>query len=115
MSTRAACLQFLIVVIAIGICAAGYFFYARHESMKRHCQENVAQIGAALQAYAGQHQGHYPKDLQSLKPPPTVACYVAEAGYDKNYQVSSDGMSCSVCCKGDLHGLGPDQPAWRSP
>ena len=88
--------------------------YWRKAKMRDHCQQNIATLGEALQAYAAKHQGQYPKDLKSLQLAGTPACWTAEATYDQNYEVSADGRSASVCCKGDLHGLGQDQPGWHS-
>lgn len=115
MRTRGACLHFLVVGLALCLVSVAGVLYLRRVKMREHCLQNIATLGSALKAYADQHHGQYPKDLKSLQLPATPACWTAEGPYDSNYQVSADGKSASVCCKGDLHGLGQDQPSWHSP
>ena len=117
-SRRGACLKILAVVAGLAALIIVGFFYYRSKMMRDRCVANVQEIGQALQTYATQHQGVYPKDLESLRKSGQLkghkTCHLSElpSSYDQAYKLAPDSRSCTIGC--DNHPLTPEHPNWES-
>lgn len=95
------------------------FEHARNLGQLTACESNLKNIGVALEMYATDNNGVYPKSLDKLTPNylryiPTCPSAGSDT-YTPGYSVS--GTNYTVICSGDNHhavGLPPDYPRYTS-
>lgn len=90
--------------LALFIIALLSAYYLASQTVGKHadplCPRNVSAIGHAIEQYAEQHSGIYPKSLKDLSPailPVLPKCQsVTWDSYQQGYQ--TDGHSFQICC-----------------
>ncbi|MBI2263595.1 MAG: hypothetical protein HYU64_00245 [Armatimonadetes bacterium] len=116
----------LIILSILGIITAiaiPNILKAREQAQVTKCEKNLNDLAVALDAYASEHGGMYPKSLQEivqegkhLKEIPR--CPAAQADtYSASYILEEEGASYTVFCKGNHHqkaGLVPNTPVSRN-
>lgn len=98
---------------------------ARGQGHLTACKANQKNIATALEMWAADHKGKYPKQLSDLiggenggylKQIPT--CPAAEKDtYSSSYKRSADGKKFDICCSGHNHevmDVPADKPAFNS-
>lgn len=119
--------------LVLGLIAAGLFAAifvpnmnrARAQGQLTACKANQKNIGTALEMWASDHRGKYPKQLSDLttgerggylRQIPT--CPAAEEDtYSASYKRSADGKKFEICCSGENHKImdvPPNKPAFNS-
>ncbi|MCE1248576.1 MAG: hypothetical protein LWY06_18210 [Firmicutes bacterium] len=91
------------------------------EGMKLICSSNEKNIGTALEMYAVDNDGHYPKNLKKLTPDYLVKIPECQAAgkdtYSTSYKVSYKPDAYTFYCSGSNHssaGLKPNFPLYNS-
>jgi len=110
----------LLVVMAIILILAGLLtpglFKAKQQAGKVSCANNMKQIGAALEIYAGQNSDTYPAALTALTPnyvddANVLQCPIAKAAYPAGqFTQPTSGMASSaevLYCTAAAHGSNP--------
>ena len=102
-------LWFVLVVCAIVVflfCTlVPNFMKARSRGQLTACKSNLKNLATALEMYASDNKGHYPKALDQLLPKNYLrmipSCPSRGTGDDYAYEVASKPDSFSLVCKGD--------------
>ena len=106
----------LIAVAIIGLLAAvaallvptpaGRSLSSRHSAL-RGCKSNIKNCATALEMYATDNQGHFPKRLSQLTPnylKVLPQCPAAQSDtYSPSYRVSEKPDAYTLCCSGQHH------------
>lgn len=79
-----------------------------------NCLSNLREMGKAVEAYAAEHDGYYPKDLSGIVPKyieaiPTCPTAMKNT-YSDSYRVSQDRRKYTFYCRGTHHRFTLDVP-----
>ena len=102
-------------------CVPNYLRH-RHSSQYLQCRTNCIDIGRALQLYADDNDGKYPRSLTSLTPGylkdiPVCGSIGINGAYIHSYRVSRDLKAYTFYCEGLNHvncGIGENYPQYSS-
>lgn len=122
----------VIVALALGLALVGPWVVsqvilrpgAREQGQFLSCQSQLRKIRRALEV-CREKEGRYPMHFYQLEgyttwldpenPRPRCPAAVGHS-YRAGYQVASDGLRCTVVCKGQNHpGVAPDTPGITLP
>ncbi|MCE7870239.1 hypothetical protein DYH09_07655 [bacterium CPR1] len=108
-------LPILLVTLALALMAQA----DRTDSQLTSCTFNLKNIAAALERYATEHEGEFPKSLSALTPEYLKSIPKCPAAgkdtYSASYHPDKAEVCYRLCCSGDHHaraGLKANQPAY---
>ncbi|MBX3167109.1 MAG: hypothetical protein KF760_06845 [Candidatus Eremiobacteraeota bacterium] len=98
------------VVVILFVTLVPNFMKARARGQLTACKSNLKNLATALEMYAGDNQGNYPKELDKLIPRnylrqiptcPSRSAWSRRPGHDYSYEVATQPDSFSMTCRGD--------------
>jgi hypothetical protein len=110
-------LRHLVLIVAVSALVVPIVSRQMAGNHLTHCKSNLKNIATALEMYASDYGGRYPRSLQALPPNYLKAlptCPITGSDYTDTYRVSTNPDGFSFGCRGRHHGK-PDLDHWQPP